>query len=148
MVREANAKSLWSLLVNQMFYEPPTIKGEIRNLKQSRPDGYSQDIFTYDIYFDDQFHSSHHSYFLDREAAINEAKKQGNFIRDKVLLEQELAAVGDKRYIKFEDSYYQIFHKGKLYCCFHSTSLDEAKQYLEKLELEDNRNLYYLHTSL
>lgn len=131
-----------------MFYEPPTIKGEIRNFKQSRPDTYIEDIFTYDIYLDDQFHSNHHCYILDREFAINEAKRRGICIRERVLLERELAAVGEKRYIKFEDGYYQIFRKGKLHCCFHSTSLDEAKQYLEKLELEDNINLYYLHTSL
>jgi len=140
-----------------MFYEPKPIKSEIRNLKQSRPEGYTQDIFTYDIYFDDELHSSHNSYYLDREAAINEAKQTGTFIRERLLIERELAAVGKTRYIKFNtdlsprtkkqlkvEGIYEIYLKGKHYCGYFLT-LEEAQEHLCKLQLEDDILRFNFH---
>lgn len=128
-----------------MFYEQPKIKSEIRNLKRTRPEGFVEDIWTFDIFFDDIFVASGKSYLPNREDAIKEAIRYGLALKERELTKRELAAVGDQLYIKFDtdiyehikkklnvDGLYQIYRKGNLHCCFYSVSLEEAISYLQE----------------
>jgi|AGSF01.1.fsa_nt_gi hypothetical protein len=93
-----------------MFYNPPEIKGEIRNLK------LSEGVWVFDIYFDDIYIITKTSYLHNKEDVLTAAIKLGLFLKEQEIIKRELAAVGNELYVKKStNGYYGIYQRGVSY---------------------------------
>jgi hypothetical protein len=139
-----------------MFYEIPELKGEIRNLKQQFSEKLRLHCFSFEIFLEDKlvYQENEMWWAVDRAAAVKEALIKASAIKLRELNRRELAAVGDRLYVKFctditdaakrsgHIGYYGIFRKGKPYCICSSENYtkEEALAALARIQAQNLRD--------
>ncbi|MBD2629913.1 hypothetical protein [Trichormus variabilis] len=143
-----------------MFYQHPEIKGTIRNLRQYYREPMRQNVWAYDIYLDDVLVKTEdcHWWSNTREEVITAVKQIGEQLKQQELVKRELAAVGDRLYVKWctditragkrqgITGFYGIFVKRKAYCIYSTQSLDEALAKLRDIESGNNAEIAYFNS--
>lgn len=126
-----------------MLYEPPLLRGEIRNIERITNE-FDRIIWTCQIFLNERLvYDGKLPAAVTRNKAVEAALQMARCIKKEALLKIELAAVGDKLYVKWVDlegvggcnGYYAIFHKGVQQFAVKAAESQDASAVLGKLEV-------------